>query len=330
MKILITGGTGFIGSALALKCLSEGSKVVALGREQATPVEVSNSNRIRAAGGEVGTALIDNQGQLEVAMKDTDVVFHLAAAQHEMNISDEVFEAVNIEGTRKVLDAAVNQGVKRFIHGSTIGVYGRDTDSVVDEETPLRPDNIYGQTKAEGEAVVRQYFDRLSSTIIRISETYGPGDQRLLKLFRAIKKRAFFMIGNGLNLHQLIYIDDLTDGLLLAARTDRCQGETIILAGRERLSSNEMASYIAEAVGAKMRSLHAPLFIFMLAASVMEYTLRPIGIQPPIHKRSMDFFTKSFCINTNKAESILNFSPGVDFRSGAQKTFEWYRDQKLL
>jgi dihydroflavonol-4-reductase len=330
MKTLITGGTGFIGSRLAVICKERGHEVTVLGREDAGEAELMN----RAALDRQGIALVlgsvtDRERMMQVT-DGKDLVFHLAAAQHEMNVPDSVFQAVNVEGTRNMLEAALAAGVRRFVHGSTIGVYDRDVDEIVDEDTPLRPDNIYGRTKAEGEQVVRSYFDRLDCTIIRISETYGAGDRRLLKLFRAIDKGVFFMIGRGENIHQLIFVDDLVDGMLAAAAHPDTVGQLFVLAGDERLTSNEMAAAIAVAVGAKPRIRRAPLWPFMVLATVLEGVLRPMGIQPPLHRRRMDFFTKSFRISSDKARKVFGFAPATSFGDGARRTAEWYRNAGLL
>jgi len=330
MKILITGGTGFIGSRLAERCVNEGHEVSVLGREDASETEIETRKRLQDLGVEVLVGSVTDRDKMFAITSDKTIVFHLAAAQHEMNVSDDLFRAVNVEGTRNMLDASIAAGVERFVHGSSIGVYDRDVQDVVDESTPLRSDNIYGITKAEGEKVVRDYFDRQPSTIIRISETYGPGDRRLLKLFRGVNKGMFFVIGNGRNIHQLIHVDDLVDGFLLVAGHSSAVGETFVLAGRERLTTNQMVASIAEAVDGKQKKWRAPLWPFMLLATILELTLRPLGIQPPLHRRRMDFFTKSFQISTSRAEKTIGFTAKTSFAEGSRRTAEWYRENSLI
>jgi len=330
MKVLITGGTGFIGSRLAQRCVENGFEVSVLGREDAGDVEIEN----RAFLGDQGINVIvgsvtDRERMFEITV-GMNIVFHLAAAQHEMNVPDALFRSVNVEGTRNMIDASIAAGVDRFVHGSSIGVYDRDVTNIVDESTALKADNIYGITKAEGEEVVRACQDRIPCTIVRTSETYGPGDRRLLKLFRGMKKGVFFVIGNGKNIHQLIYVDDLVDGFLLIAKEPAAIGETFILAGGERLTTNEMVAATAAAVGTRQKKWRAPLWPFMVIATILEVTLRPLGIQPPLHRRRMDFFTKSFQISTAKAEKILSFRAPTSFAEGTKQTAAWYRSNGLL
>ena len=138
------------------------------------------------------------------------------------------------------------------------------------------------------------FREKLPVVIIRISETYGPGDRRLLKLFKAINKNVFFVIGKGNNVHHLIYIDDLVNGLLLVAEHKEALGEIFVLAGKNHVTTNEMVNTIAKVMGKKAPKFRMPLVPFDLMAVLMGALFRPIGIQPPLHRRRMDFFKKSF------------------------------------
>ena len=329
MKITITGGTGFIGSRLALRSREMGHDVTILGQVN-TPAEEDNLKELESDNIRVLIGAVTDREKTREAVADADIVFHLAAAQHEANVPDQHFREVNVEGTRQLIDASIDSGVKRFVYGSTIGVYGSALDGQIDEQSTQNPDNIYGVTKAEAERLVQKYADKIPVTIIRISETYGPGDRRLLKLFKAIEKRVFFMIGDGLNKHQLIYVDDLIDGLYIAASSDNAIGETFVLAGREVLTTNEMARAISNALDIPLRKFRAPLWFFMLVAIVLETLLKPLGIQPPLHRRRMDFFRKSFYFSRDKVIERLRFTPKTDFDDGAKQTAEWYRKNRLL
>ena len=181
MNVLITGGTGFIGSRLTSKCLQKGYNVKVLGQLN-TDAEKENFNRIRSEGAEVHLNEITDENFLTKIIEDIDIIFHLAAAQHEMNIPDKIFYDVNVEGTRTILNAAVKSGVKKYVHGSTIGVYGI-LDGEIDENSPCKPDNIYGITKLEGEKLALSYKDKIHVAAVRIPETYGPGDRRLLSYY---------------------------------------------------------------------------------------------------------------------------------------------------
>jgi nucleoside-diphosphate-sugar epimerase len=329
MRVLITGGTGFIGSRLALRCLAEGHEVAVLGQEN-TDAESANRRHLEAQGAEVITASVTDRERMFAVMQGIERVYHLAAAQHEANVPDQHFWEVNVTGTQHLLDASVKAGVKRFIHGSTIGVYGAASSGIIDEQSPLQPDNIYGETKLEGEKRVLRQRDQLPVVIVRISETYGPGDYRLLKLFKAIQKRVFLMVGNGQNVHHLIYIDDLVEGLILAATVTSAVGETFVLAGKETLTTDEMVATIAAQLGTQIPRWRAPLPLLQAAATVLEKSLQPLGIQPPLHRRRLDFFRKSFVISPDKSDKLLGFVPQWRFKDGVRATAQWYAEMGYL
>jgi nucleoside-diphosphate-sugar epimerase len=153
---------------------------------------------------------------------------------------------------------------------------------------------------------------------------------RLLKLFRGIRKGRFPILGNGENLHQLIYVDDLSRGLLAACTAPAAHKQTVVLAGSEKITTNEMVAAVREAVDSRKSVLRAPMWPFVLAAFAFESTFSPLGLKPPLHRRRLDFFRKSFSFSTAQAEKLLDFKPQVGFRAGARNTAQWYQANGLL
>jgi nucleoside-diphosphate-sugar epimerase len=323
MRIFLTGGSGFIGSRLAPLAIEAGHSVTVVTPIN-TPAERARCDALTKAGIKLVVAPLEDANVISRELQGNDVVIHLAAAQHEAEQPESHFHRVNVEGTRSLLDLASRAGIRRFVHGSTIGVYGSAASGRLDEQSPLAPDNPYGRTKAAAEQVVRQQQSAMEWAIVRISETYGPADMRLLKLFRGVKKGRFPIIGSGQNLHQLIYVDDLCRGLLAACTVPTAHKETVVLAGSEEITTNEMVAAVSETVGVKKGALHAPMWPFLLAAMLFESTFSPLGLKPPLHRRRLDFFRKSFAFSNTKAEQVLGFRPQVSFREGARKTAEWY------
>ena len=328
MKTLITGATGFIGSRLALRCRRDGMPVRALGRRRSS-VEEDNARELEEAGAEIREVSIADRKPLADAMSGVEQVFHLAAAQHEVNVPDEHFHAVNVEGTRNVFDAAEAAGVQRVVHASTIGVYNWRPGRTVGEDSPLEPDNIYGISKLAGEQVVQSYAGRVPFAIARISETYGPGDRRLLKLFKGAERGLLVQIGNGRNLHHLVYIDDLVEGLLIAARAEQALGRSFVLAGAAPVTSREMLGAVSSAMGRPSRVIRLPLAPLRVAAALVEGVLRPLGVQPPLHPRRLDFFRKSFAFSLEEATAV-GYKPRVGLDEGMQATARWYLNRGLV
>jgi dihydroflavonol-4-reductase len=326
--ILITGATGFIGSRMAQRFHAQGIGLRLLGRSR-NEVEQERVATLKALGLTVNDIDV-TADDLSALVDGVDLVMHLAAAQHEANRPESYFEKVNIQGTQRLLEASIRAGVRRFVYGSTIGVYGEALDGEIDEHSRVAPDNHYGRTKLAAERMVRQHGDRLEFAIARISETYGPGDYRLLKLFSGIQKGVFFLIGSGENLHQLVFVDDLVDGLHELGTSSATVGQTVVLAGSEILSTRDMCRHIADAVGRPLRRVRLPLFPFMIAAITFEQTLGRVGIQPPLHRRRLDFFRKSFFFSPAERDRLMQWRPSVKFDEGTRRAAQWYKDAGLL
>jgi nucleoside-diphosphate-sugar epimerase len=329
MKMLVTGASGFIGSRLALHAAAMGHALVVAGQSN-TDAERLRLEELADAGIRVEQGALQEAAFARGLVQGCDVVIHLAAAQHEANVPDAYFFDVNVNGTRSLLAAAQAAGVKRFVYGSTIGVYGEYAGTALDEETPPQPLNVYGRSKLAAEGVVKEAAGVMDISIVRISETYGPGDFRLLKLFRAVDRNRFFIIGQGLNTRQAIHVDDLVRGLLLAATHPKAVGQTFIMAGREIMTTRELVAQVAAALNRRPPRWRAPMWPFMVAAILFERTLTPLKIQPPLHRRRLDFFKKSFVFSSTKAERVLGFTPTVAFAQGAAETAAWYRDRGLV
>ncbi|MDH3593008.1 MAG: NAD(P)-dependent oxidoreductase [Planctomycetota bacterium] len=331
MRIAVTGGTGFIGYRLALIARSRGFDVVVSGRPGGGPAaEVARAQELRDTGVRVEAAPLTDRGALRELFKGRDLVVHLAAAQHEMNVPDQVFLDVNVEGVRAVIESAAAESVSRVVHASTIGVYGRGQPAVIDESSPTAPDNIYGRTKEAGEEVVRQASGSIAATIVRVGETYGPGDYRLVKLFAGVQSGRFPLIGGGSNLHQPIYVDDLVEVFFRCVSSDGAVGETLIAAGPAPITTRAMAEAAAAALGQPLRARRLPMAPLVGVACAMEWTLRPLGIQPPLHRRRLDFYRKNLAFDIGRMQTALGYRPETDFTTGARHTLAWYREKGLV
>lgn len=328
-KLLVTGASGFIGSRLALRAHLLGMDVLATGRAE-QQVEVERLQELRAAGVRVEAGVLQDLPLVDRLLQERDTIIHLAAAQHEAEMPEAYFRAINVDAVRTLLAACREHSVRRFVYGSTIGVYGYASESLLDEDSPPHPENIYTSTKLEAETLVHSSGKYFETVIVRIGETYGPGDRRLLKLFRSIARGQFFMIGRGNNRRQCIHVDDLARGLLLATEHPAAAGRTFVLAGSEIMTTREMVRRIAAVLERKPPRLQLPMWPFVAAAGVMETILPPLRIAPPLHSRRLDFFRKSFVFSTARARSLLGFHPTIDFLTGAADTVSWYRARGLL
>jgi nucleoside-diphosphate-sugar epimerase len=329
MDILITGGTGFIGSNLARRYVEFGHNVSLLGLAN-NDWEARRAKDLEARGARVITGSVLDMPLVRSATEGQTAVIHLAAAQHESDVDDSYFRDINVGGTRNMLEASVEAGVRQFIHGSTIGVYGTAQKGALTEDSPVQPENIYGITKLEGERVASEYRERLSLTIVRISETYGPEDTRLLPMFRYIAKGWFPLIGAGKNKHQPIFVDDLIDAFTALLSNDKVAGETIVLAGPAPVSTREMIDAIELVIGRHIHKVHFPMIPMNAVAFAMEKVMPPLHMKPPLTRRRLDFYRKSFWFDTSKSAALLGIGPATNFAIGAELTLQWYLANGLL
>jgi nucleoside-diphosphate-sugar epimerase len=257
------------------------------------------------------------------------VVFNIAALYRTAGLPASAYRAVNAEGVGTLIEAAARAGVRRVVHCSTVGVHGDVERPPANEDAPLRPGDVYQETKVEGERIAREAAARagVQLVIARPSGIYGPGDRRLFKLFGAIARGRFLMLGAGRAFYHLTYIDDLCEGFRLCGITRGAAGRTYILAGGEVTTLAELVTMTAEVAGVKRPVLRLPVWPVWLAGAACEIVCRPLRLQPPLYRRRVDFFTKSRAFDIARARRELGFNPQVGLREGIRRTLEWYREQ---
>lgn len=325
-KILVTGAGGFTGGALARRLAENGHEVRGSVRQS------GDTSLLEKAGVEVISGDIGNLEDVKRMVAGCTHVFHIAALFRRAGVPDSEYYRVNVDGTRFLLDSAHEAGVKRFIHCSTIGVCGHIANPPANENTAYNPGDIYQVTKMEGEKLALNYFrsGQMNGLVVRPASIYGPGDLRLLKLFRMINSGRFVIVGNGRPTFHTVYIDDLIDGFLLAMEADILNGDVFIIAGGEYVPLNELFRMIADTLGVKPPRVRVPAWPVQMLGSVMEKVCIPLGISPPIYRRRVDFFTKSRAFDISKAKSMLGYSPKVSLADGLARTAAWYRGEGLL
>jgi nucleoside-diphosphate-sugar epimerase len=324
--VLVTGSTGFTGSHLCRRLLNEGYCVRGLARR------AERGSELRGLGVEVVVGDLRDPGSLGRATTGVDVVYHIAALFREADVSREELWRTNVEGTENILESSLRAGVRRFVHCSTVGVHGDIQTPPANEETEYDPGDDYQESKAEGERLALRFQaqGRLPVVVFRPAGIYGPGDTRFLKLFRAIRNRVFVMIGSGEVLYQMVYIDDVVDGILRCGTMEQAAGNVYILTGDRPVTLNRLVGMIADAVGVEPPRLHFPVGPIYAAGHLCELACSPLGIRPPLYRRRVDFFRKNRAFSIEKARAELGFRPQVGLQEGLRITADWYVDQGLL
>ena len=325
-KVLVTGASGFTGGHLCRRLVREGFSVRALLRDS------SLEQATRDQGVEPIVGDVRDSGSLERALHNVDIVYHLAAAFRAGGASARELHATNVIGTRNLVEKAILANVDRFVHCSSVGVHGNIEDPPADEAAPMSPDDAYQTSKVEGEIVARETAAKagLPLVIFRPAGIYGPGDTRFLKLVKALQRPVFPMIGNGRVLYQMIYISDLIDGILACGTRNEAVGNTYILTGHDAVTLNELVGIVADALSERPFTIHVPIAPVYLLSAIVEYACAPLGIEPPLFRRRLDFFRKTRSFDIGKARRELAFAPCTTLEAGFRKTVEWYRQEGLI
>lgn len=320
MRVLVTGATGFTGGHLARFLAGRGDDVRVL-------VRAESRARVDPHAFEVVEGDVRDPNAARRAAEGVEVVYHIAAIYRQAGLRDDEYRAVNATAVGTIVEAARAGGARRVVHCSTVGVHGDVEHPPASEDAPLKPGDIYQETKLEGERVAREAAARTGVEVVvaRPTGIYGPGDRRLLKLFRGVAKRRFVILGDGRIYYHLTYVDDLAAGLRLCGTVPAAAGRTYILAGGEVTTLNELVALIAEEARVPPPALHLPVWPFWTAGAVCETICGPFGIEPPLYRRRVDFFTKSRAFDITRARQELGYAPLVGLREGIRRTLDWYR-----
>lgn len=322
--VLVTGGTGFTGAVLVRKLLEAKLRVRVIAR----PSE--RATLLKESGCEVILGQVYDPEVVKQATNNIEYIFHLAAAFREPGIGDEVYEWVHVESTKLLAQAvAGNDNFKRFIHISTIGVHGHIEEAPADEEYRYSPGDQYQNTKLEGELWIRNYSQThaLPLSVIRPAAIYGPGDRRLLKLFKMARWPVCPLLGFGKCLYHLTHVEDLCDAFILAAHHPNALGQVFICGDEHPIAMKDIIRLIAKELGTRPIFIRIPVTPFFVIADICEILCKKMGIDPPIYRRRVAFFTKDRAFNTSKIRNMLGYRTMYDNTTGILSTLKWYRQE---
>jgi nucleoside-diphosphate-sugar epimerase len=325
VKILITGATGFVGSHLARALAQLGHQVKGLARK------TSDTSLLKSMDIEVVEGDVRDATAMKKAVRDCQCVYHVAAKTTKDHLSKKEYRAHNVQGTRNVAQAALEAGVSRLVYAGSIGVYGTFNRSSIDENTAVRPDSFYRETKLGGENEVLSLHRRcgLPAVVARLGSVYGPGSCNWLLLCRKILKGNFRIVGAGQNYDQMVYIDDLVEGLRRCGETDGVEGRTYIITGPELATLRDVLGLIGQELGATAPIGGLPIAPFLFYKRLCSLTYRSFGVELP-RSHYYDLFFTDHIFRTTKAQKELSYFPKVSLRDGFHRLLEWYRESGYL
>jgi dihydroflavonol-4-reductase len=322
--IALTGASGLLGGALGRALLVRGFRVRALFR-RADPAWDA------LEGAEAVSGDLADESALARLVAGTVGVMHIAAMYRSDGPLEEFLE-VNLHGTARLLHAAQAAGVRRFVYCSTIGVHGSVAITPGDENSPFDPRDAYQDSKLRAERLCRAAVGTTGTEIVilRPCGIYGPGDTRLLKMFRMVNRPAFVQIGAAQGNFHPVYIDDLVDGFMLGLTVPGIDGETFIIGGADYLPLSDMFGAAAAALGTHPVRVKVPYKPVELAAWACEGVCNAIGVEPPLHRRRLTFFKHNRAFSIQHARDRLGYAPKMDVAEGFRRTVNWYRANGLL
>ncbi len=329
MNVLVTGATGFIGAGLALKLAESGVAVHALCRSLPKAERIRHGN-IRIFRGDI----LDRES-LRTAMASCGEVYHLGALAVVWARDEGRFFEVNVQGTKNVLDAAVEQRIGKVVVSSTAGVLGFSRDGRPLHEDSGRGADLshpYEKSKLVMERMAAGYArGGLGLVLVNPSRVYGPGRlsqansaTRMIDLYRRGLWR--FVPGDGRAVGNYVYIDDVVDGLVKAMRVGKT-GERYLLGGDDA-SYEELFAGLAEVTGRKRAMIKIPLFMLRGISRMFLALAEVSGVPPPIVPAWVEKLSRDTPISSEKARRDLGYET-TPLREGLRKTVKWLEEGSL-
>ena len=323
MTILVTGGTGFIGSHVVDALTTKGERVRVLVRRTSDVSFLDELGADRIIGD------VRNPESVDQAVEGSDIVLHLATAP-DWKPATEHWNT-NYYGTLNVLDAALIHGVHRFVHCSTIGVLGFADDTPLTENASYAPSrhSPYAITKCEAEKVALTYSSNgLPVSIVRPAQVYGPRDAGTMGLaFQWVQRGIFPLIGGGNALLQPIHVHDVVAAILLAMERDTAVGQAYNIAGDVSLSFKAFFSIISRAFGTHARRVPLPRSIAWVLGCLLEKKTQLVGGYAFLTRFRVECATRDMIYDIAKARNELGFIPKLGVEEGVKQTVEYARDK---
>lgn len=307
MKVLVTGGTGFLGRNVVRRLLDAGDSVRVLAR---SPLAKAAG---RPAGAEEALGDLRDAASLRRAVEGIEAICH-CAAHVQTGGSWSEFEEVTIRGTERLLEAARREGVKRFLHVSSLGVYGLNGKETITEESPFDNSETsrghYTRSKIESERLVWKYSreNDLSVTVIRPGVLYGPGRPPFVaRLCVPIGPKLRIALGRSQQRLPLAYVENVADAICLALRSNLAAGKSYNIVD-QGIFQKEYLAQLRRVDLSKARTIllsPTPLYPFL---SLFEQLCRWIGISPPVSRHQFERALASLYYDTSRAHKELGWS----------------------
>lgn len=319
-KVFVTGAAGFIGQSLMARYRAMGWTAVGIDFHADPEQGIFSGNLLQPA-------------DWQLHLKDCDLVIHTAALVSNTVDWDQAWQ-VNVKGTRKVLEASITAGVKRFVHLSSVAAYGFYFEGCITEDAPLKPmGNVYVDSKIASEHAVLQAHasGSIACTIIRPTDVYGPGSRPWVTIpVESIRNNKFILPAHGQGRFSPVYIDNLIDGMVLAAEHEAGKGQIFNIGDGVDLTASDFFAHYYQFLGIDKPVKTLSLTLAKALSYVIQFIAKLTGKTSEIGPGTMDMLSRTGSYDISKARQLIGYQPNVNLDAGMKNTRAWLVEQGYL
>ena len=331
MKVLVTGAAGFIGSHVADALVERGNDVRVLVRSAGNTSHLQTLRGVEIVRGDLTDA-----ASLKSAVQDVQQIYNVAAKTGPWGV-EEAYRAVNVQGVADLIRAAMDAGVQRIVHASSITVYGHHLRDIVSEDHPFHAENNpYSRSKIAGERLISQLVQEHGApvVVVRPAWVYGPRDvASFCRFAKLVERRKSFLIGAGNNSVPVVYVRDVAQGFIKAGdASNKVLGRAYNLADDRRVTQAEYLNTIADALQAPHVSRKFPLSALYVAGRTAEVVWQAMGRRrgapPPLTTYGVSLLGENQQFSIDRARRELGYTPNFDVKRGVAEGVRWYLEDR--
>ncbi|MEK6552489.1 MAG: NAD(P)-dependent oxidoreductase [Bacteroidota bacterium] len=323
---VVTGASGFVGSHLVDKLLAEGHQVKCILRKTSSKRWLENKPV------EIIDAGLFDKDTLKKVLKDADYLFHVAGVVKAKNEED--YFKGNVETTQNLLDilSEVNPKLERVVIVSSQTACGPSQEGKpVTEGTKEHPITTYGRSKYAQEQLAKKYMDKLPITIIRPPAVYGERDTEIYLFFKTYKQGLMGLIGFDKKQVSIVHVDDLVNGIYLAAASQKAIGQTYFIGSELYYNWEEIGEVCHKAFAKKAFTIKIPHFIVYTVATVAQFFALFSSKAATFNlEKARDFVQRAWTCDVSKAVNDIGYRQKISLEDGMKRTIDWYKEMKWL
>lgn len=326
MRIAVTGITGFIGRNFLKTIIDDENEYVCLVRKESNVADLKKARNITYR------TVAFNEGDLAVALVDTDVVIHMIGQMGGYGVPLSRYEDTNCKLTQGMVQACISAGVKQLIYISTPGVQGFGKRLCL-ESAPYAPRNAYEQTKVRAEQIIIGGLAAtgVKYTILRPDFVYGPWDTRRVRMYKNIRSKKFVLTTSGSSYLHPTYVMDVVQGIKRAICNTNAYDEIFNISAESDITAKEYLDTIAAYFNVPLIHVNVGYHVSVVLASIIELfcntVLRRDGV---VSKNKIDFLALDHSTSNEKASKLLGYHARFTFREGFEETMKWCEENGLI